>query len=362
MLLRGLGGGARHVAVSERSDAARGPDSTRRRVDAHHYNHHVSILIPECGMVPPAITAICKSLENYYLMKQLPLHELLAPEFINTFVKKGKCYALSYNTRIDEDNTVALLPTGKLILSVDKDTYQEMGLEGQPSKYSHRTVMRYIVTVHLSEASFVPGGKRYDRVMWALREKKPLIFDLLMSCDSSGGREESLASYFTQYQCQAYQPKLSTRILNGTPCPVLLSSELDGKDSESCNSLEFLDWLGAVFCDIDCNNQADSFLSTYCCPEPNTVVDKACLCTITGFIIPEGINRLLDQLRLYFEEPKLAQWLSMTVHGFADSPVSWGQSEHGYHRGGENLYNVVLFSNQDRWLHMAVGTQSDCPP
>ncbi|XP_078282701.1 ribonuclease P protein subunit p40 isoform X3 [Rhinoraja longicauda] len=319
MLLRGLGGGgARHLAVSERSGARRGPDVTGRRVDAHHYNHRVSILIPECGMVPPAITAICKSLVNYYLVKQLPLHELLAPEFINTFVKKGKCYALSYNTRIDEDNVVALLPTGKLILSVDKDTYQELGLEGQPSKYSHRTVMRYIVTVDLSEASFVPGGKRYDRVLWALREKKPLIFDLLMSCDSSaGGREASLASYFTQYQCQAYVPKLATRILNGTSCPVLLSSELDGKGCESCDSLEFLDWLGAVFCDVDW---------------------------------------------LYFEEPKLAQWLSVTVHGFADSPVSWGQSEHGYHKGGENLYNVVLFSNQDCWLHMAVGTQSDCPP
>ncbi|XP_069769608.1 ribonuclease P protein subunit p40 [Narcine bancroftii] len=358
-MLREMAKCGRHLLVCEKSNFTHSKSTHRHKVDTHYYNYRVSIIIPECGMLPPAIASICKTLENYYLVKQLSLHEMLEPEFINTFIKEGKCYALSYNTRIDQDNTVALLPTGKLILSIDKDTYEELGLEGQPSKYSHRTVMRYIVAVDLREASFVPGRKRYDRVMWALKEKKPLTFDLLMSCSSSGGKEASLASYF---HCQLYQPTLSTRILKETMCPVLLSNELNGKENESCSSQEFLDWLGAVFSSIDCNNQTDSFLSSYCCPEPNTVLDKACLCTISGFIIPEGISRLLDQLRLYFEELKLAPWVSMTVHGFADSPVSWGQSEHGYHKGGENLYNFLVFRNQDYWLQMAVGTQSDCPP
>lgn len=61
----------------------------------------------------------------YYSVKKLPLHELITHEFINTFVKKGSLSALTYNTSIDEDNTVALLPNGKLILSLDKDTYEE---------------------------------------------------------------------------------------------------------------------------------------------------------------------------------------------------------------------------------------------
>ncbi|XP_062926099.1 ribonuclease P protein subunit p40 [Mobula hypostoma] len=361
-MLRDMGKCSRHLLVCEKSNFSHSKSAHRKHIDNHYYNYRVSILIPECRMIPPGISAISRTLESYYLVKQLPLCEILEPEFINTYVKKGNLYALSYNTRIDQDNTVALLPTGKLILSIDKDTYEELGLEGQPSKYSHRTVMRYIVTIDLSEATFAPGGKRYNRVVWALKEKKPLSFDLLMSCRSSGGNEPSLASYFVKYQCQVYQPTLSVKILNETVCPVVLSNELNGKESESCSSQEFLDWLGAAFSDINCNNQADSFLSSYCCPEPNTVLDKACLCTISGFIIPEGINQLLDQLRLYFEEPKLAPWVSMTVHGFADSPVSWAQSEHGYHKGGENFYSFVLFRNQDYWLHMAVGTHSNCPP
>lgn len=44
------------------------------------------------------------------------------------------------------------------------------------------------------------------------------------------------------------------------------------------------------------DNVSSSFLSTYCCPQPNTIADKAFLCTITGFIIPEKIIQLLEQL------------------------------------------------------------------
>ncbi|XP_078055278.1 ribonuclease P protein subunit p40 [Mustelus asterias] len=361
-MLQNLDKCARHLVVSEKSNLKNNKSRHRKHVQAHHYNYQVSILIPECGVIPPGVTAVCRTLGDYYLVKQLQLHELLVPEFINKFVRQGFLYVLSYNTRIDQDNCIALLPTGKLILSVDKDTYEELGLEGQPSTYSHKTAVRYNVTVHLRDATFVPGEKRYNRVLWALKEKKPLTFDFLMTWHPSDGEEASLASYFMDYECKLYQPTLSTRVIKNLDCPDLLSKELKGKDSDSCSSQEFLEWLGAVFSNIDCNNQADSFLSTYCCPWPSTVLDKASLCTISGFIIPEGINLILDQLRLYFEEPKLAQWVSMTVHGFADSPVSWGEREHGYHKGGENLYNLVLFRNQDYWLHMAVGTHSGCPP
>uniref|UniRef100_A0A8B9GM09 Ribonuclease P/MRP 40 subunit n=1 Tax=Astyanax mexicanus TaxID=7994 RepID=A0A8B9GM09_ASTMX len=64
----------------------------------------------------------------------------------------------------------------------------------------------------------------------------------------------------------------------------------------------------------------------------------------------------------YLDEPKLTSWVSLTVHGCADSPVSWGSAEHGFHKGGENFYNFVCFQNQDYWLHMATGAKDACPP
>lgn len=79
-------------------------------------------------------------------------------------------------------------------------------------------------------------------------------------------------------------------------------------------------------------------------------------------MLPEKILVLLEQLCHYFDEPKLAPWVTLTVQGFADSPVAWREKEHGFHKGGEHLYNFVVFSNQDYWLQMAVGANDDCPP
>ncbi|NXI40219.1 RPP40 protein, partial [Galbula dea] len=120
--------------------------------------------------------------------------------------------------------------------------------------------------------------------------------------------------------------------------------------------------IGALFVFFSRDNKSSSFLSTYSCPQPSTVVEKAFLCTITGFIIPEKIIELLEQLCCYFGEPNLASWQTFTVRGFADSPVSWRESEHGFHKGGENLYNLVIFRTLDYWLQMAVGAADDCPP
>jgi len=50
-------------------------------------------------------------------------------------------------------------------------------------------------------------------------------------------------------------------------------------------------------------------------------------------------------------------WISVTVHGFTDSPLSWAQHEHGFSDNGDNLYTVVLFPDDHCWLYVATGTR-----
>ncbi|KYO35506.1 ribonuclease P protein subunit p40 isoform X1 [Alligator mississippiensis] len=360
--LRRLRETPRHLLVCERSHVRHERSRHAARVRGHAYNCRVSFLIPECGVLPEPLKSVTTDMGEYYLVKNLPLHELVAQEFISAFVKTGSCYALSYNTRIDQDNTAALLPTGKLILSVDKDTYEELGLQGRPSRYSGKKIMRYIITIDLTDSAFHSDSKKYKRVLWALRDKKPLEFDFLLSWHHTGADGSTLMSYFSKHQIQAHQPKITFSTLRNLQCPVLCSNELQGKPEESCSAQELFEWLGAVFSNVELDNKSFSFVSTYCCPEPSTMMDQAYLCTITGFILPEKIIQLLDQLCAYFDDPKLAQWVTLTVHGFADSPVSWRENEHGFQKGGENLYNFVVFRSLDYWLQMAVGANDDCPP
>ncbi|XP_073939075.1 ribonuclease P protein subunit p40 isoform X4 [Castor canadensis] len=315
--LRRLRETPRHLLVCEKSNFGHDKSRHRHLVETHYHNYRVSFFIPECGVLPKELKSLVMETGPYYFVKNLPLHELITQEFINTFVKKGSCYALTYNTNIDEDNTVALLPN---------------------------------------------DSKKYERVSWSFKEKKPLKFDFLLAWHRTGTEESTMMSYFSKYQIQEHWPKVALSTVRDVQCPVLQSSELGGQPETSCSAPELFDWLGAVFCNADLNNEPNNFISTYCCPQPSTVVATAYLCTITGFILPEKIGVLLEQLSHYFDEPKLAPWATLSVQGFADSPVSWRENEHGFHRGGEHLYNFVIFNNQDYWLQMAVGAHDDCPP
>ncbi|KAB1261391.1 Ribonuclease P protein subunit p40 [Camelus dromedarius] len=329
----------RHLLVCEKSNFGHDKSRHRHLVETHYHNYRVSLLIPECGILSKELKEVVMKTGPYYFVKDLPLHELITHEFINTFVKKGSCYALTYNTNIDEDNTVALLPNGKLILSLDKDTYEETGLQGRPSQYSGRKVMKF-----MGRGGFICTPQ-------------VALFGV-----SPGAEESVMMSHFSDYGIQERQPDVVLGMVAELRCPVLRSGQLGGEPGAACGARELLDWLGAVFSHTELNNEPNNFISTYCCPQPSTVVAKAYLCTITGFILPEKIHLLLEQLRHYFDEPKLASWVTLSVQGFADSPVSWRENEHSFGKGGEHLYNFVIFSNQDYWLQMAVGADDDCPP
>ncbi|KAG7488676.1 hypothetical protein MATL_G00037550 [Megalops atlanticus] len=352
----------RNLLVCEKSCFLNEKSRHDIHVAKHYFNYKVSVLIPECGVIPSRLRSVVNGFTKYYLVRDLPVYKLLEEEFLEKVASKGSIYALSYNTKIDQDNTIALLPTGQLILSVDKDTYEELGLEGQVSEYNHRQPMRYVVTIDVTSKSVALGTKRYKRAMWALKEKMPLRSDFLLARHNIAGDEEgALQSFLSQHNCKELRPSVSIQTLKDLPCPSLDPASLRG-GGELCDPHQFLEWLGAVTIGVKCDNEASNFVSTYCCPEPQGSISQALLCTVTGLLLPEDIHSLLEELRRYFDEPKFTSWLSVTVHGFADSPISWGTTEHGYHKGGENFYSFVVFKNQDYWLHMGTGTNDGCPP
>lgn len=49
----------------------------------------------------------------------------------------------SDGTNIDTDDCIALIPSGHLVLSLNRQTYQELGLEGKPSFFSRSKPNRY---------------------------------------------------------------------------------------------------------------------------------------------------------------------------------------------------------------------------
>ncbi|XP_038136101.1 ribonuclease P protein subunit p40 [Cyprinodon tularosa] len=97
-------------------------------------------------------------------------------------------------------------------------------------------------------------------------------------------------------------------------------------------------------------------------PEPQRSLSGALSVSLCGLLRPQDVWRLVEQLRAHLQQAEEDSWASVTVHGFTDSPVSWGEEEHGVLTGGETFYNLLMFQDHAYRLHLATGPQDACPP
>lgn len=340
----------RTVLVSERSSFLDEKNRVGPQVEKLRFNYKVSVLLPECGSTLSHLDSVLNNFSSYYLIKSLPIYELLDKDFLQNAVYKGSVYGLSFRTRIDEDNCVALLPNGHLVLSLDKDSFEMLGVEGRPSRFNHRSCSRYVVQVDLTDSSMAPGGRGYLRLLKALRSHLQLQTDFLISHHPGGGA--ALQPLLSRYDWSEHKPEVSCRSLSHLVCPAL----------RSCDPHSLLEWIGAVEADVSCRNTSSSYLSTLTCPEPETTLSRALSGSVCGLLLPQEVQRLLEQLRCYLQQAQGESWASVTVHGFTDSPVSWGDGEHGVLTGGDNFYNLLMFPDHTYRLHLATGAHDACPP
>jgi len=70
---------------------------------------------------------------------------------------------------------------GRLVLNMNKDVYQQLGLDGKPSKFTTKRRSRYVVHIDLIAGHFHPGKKNYQRVEWCFTDRLNLLFDFIVA-------------------------------------------------------------------------------------------------------------------------------------------------------------------------------------
>lgn len=320
----------------------------KQRISEHHFNHAVEILWPNGTLLPPEIENLTLS----YYTARIPLSHFLKPE---VFQKCASLAALSMGDKIDTGNVHAILPRGKVVMSVDKDTSEELGLDSRPSRFEKH---RRIVEVDLTADRFSEGKPSRERLQWCLTDRLALDTDFVLCCSPSD--ESDLCSFFgaEKRDCQRV-----TKLLEGVSYPVLHPSNpigsLEGGDKTCSGAVEACTWIGALSCDIDSfQDEADSYVSTYIPPYPTVVIPSAVRKQYRGMVHSDVINRILMTMR---DHIKGDSWGAMTVWGFDDSPVSWRTNEHGYHVSGDNNYTVFVFGSGQYWFVSATGTYDIVP-
>eukprot|EP01083_Nonionella_stella_P131773 400584_1 len=133
-----------------------------KSAERHAFNHQMELFLPSSSQS----TQLNDSKSKFYKIRAHPA-DLVSSTFVETYVKNGDFVALSLRTPIDHCNTMSFLPKGKLLLTLDKDSYQVLGLTGKPpSKRANHS--RYTVTVDLVSPKYTPGSRIYERVQWCL--------------------------------------------------------------------------------------------------------------------------------------------------------------------------------------------------
>ncbi|XP_051809831.1 ribonuclease P protein subunit p40-like isoform X2 [Acanthochromis polyacanthus] len=308
----------RNLLLCERSSLLDQKNRLSAQVQQLHFGYKVSVLLPECSSAPSHLDSVLNSFSSFYLIRKLPIYELLDSDFLQKAVYPGGVYGLSYRTRIDEDNCVALMPN--------------------------------VVSVDLTDSSMATGGRGYMRLLTGLKSRLRLQTDFLLSHHPGGGA--CLQPLLSRYDWSEHTPEVSHCHLTHLSCPA----------PRSCDPHGLLEWLGAVDADVSREDPSSSFLSSLTCPDPKTRLGGALRVSVCGLLLPPDVQRLIQELRRYLEQPLLESWVSLTVHGFVDSPVSWGDGKHGVLRGGDNFYNLLLFQDHTYQLHLATGAHDTCPP
>ncbi|XP_019730561.1 ribonuclease P protein subunit p40 [Hippocampus comes] len=303
------------------------------RLSAHleqlPFNYRATVLLPDCGCAPSQLDETLRSFQSFYLVRNLPLYELL-----DEHLGRGSVCGLSYKTRIDEDNCAFLKANGHLCLSLDKDSYELLGIEGKACKPKSS---RYVVSVDLNDRSMAPGRPRYQRLFSGLTSRLPLKMEFLLA--PASGDPDALQPLLSRYEWSRHTPEVSCRLLTHLSRPDPLTCDL-----RSYDPFDLLEWLGAVQADISCDNAADSFLSSLACPHPSAQSSQSSfLLEVRGLLLPQNIMTLVKQLSHFLERPLSPPWAAVTVHGFMDN----------LHVHERHFYTLVLFPDHAYSLHLA---------
>ncbi|GBG77691.1 hypothetical protein CBR_g24137 [Chara braunii] len=223
-----------------RASSFRHPNSRHvEYISGHAFNNAIEIFVPclptSQSLGPPLeeLSSICGD-DNFIYVIKAPISLFINPQFSASYIKNtegGSVCALSSCSLIDQSDTVALAPDGKLYLGVTKDTYQRLGLPGKLSNFVGNE--RYNICIDLRAPSFVPGGTFYDKVNEAFLTRTGVME--FVCTFFSGGRSREMC-FPTSVASRRVTIDKSYRIMKMVPLPPLDGSATQSAEVDSARS------------------------------------------------------------------------------------------------------------------------------
>ncbi|KAN0016224.1 hypothetical protein ACTFIU_006186 [Dictyostelium citrinum] len=304
--------------------------------------------------------------KQLYYQIETTLDLLLSHEFIDKYIKNGGFYAISQLNFIDSGNVVAFLPNSKIILNVEKETYQELGLVGKASVF--RNLQRYIITLDTTSKEFQRGSKSYTRLIWALKDRLSSINLICFYQKSDSNQLQSIDFPQGVKVKPLYNQPTQQIIKLRLPTLNIINDNLNLNDNNNNNNNnnndikmiyndfinEWIEVLGFASLGVNLDQVKDfeignSLLSQ--CPFPI----KCFKATQKGLISNSFILELIEKIKSMISKGFI-EYGVLNIYGFADTPISWNSIEHNYLYGGENDQSLLILPNNKFISSNLIGT------
>jgi ribonucleases P/MRP protein subunit RPP40 len=348
-----------------------------KSLETHWFTHKISILFPSNSLKEKDFTHLLTPFptsqqENMCYHFTAHLHTLLSPPFLDEVIQQSSFSCLSISLHIDHSNAVAFLPTKKLILTIDKETNELLGLSSHPcslSKPNH--IHCYVVTIDLHPTHFRPGKAIYERVLWAFRNRTEAITFVGVRVKNATLTEMNFPHEVSFRKIPYRKFQKHTKEI---PLP-LFHPHLFNPDEKLCDDFPSLTsslvdlhtWMGAIIAGCDSVLQTsphqplNEYLSRMALPSacffsPNYNKDRPSSSSFTstsltnspftivsmeGFFPTTHTQQIFQNFQSLIHSQTIT-WGILLCEGFHDTPVSFADGHHSFSFSGENDLAIFI--------------------
>lgn len=358
-----------HSSFSHRSSRA------LEAVRAHALNQQLEVCLP--GIAGWELAESLQWETSFYYELRTSVAMFLSPAFVRDYVLQGSVYMIAKNLPIDgvDACSAMLLPSGELLLLVDRETYEQLGLVG--SKYggaspikatsaASRFGQRYLITLDLKspalsvttevktseeDTAVAKAPTLRERVVEILSTRLQPLEMFLCAYNERGATRTIIFGDDDTIERKRCELNGSLANLQDVFVPRFdaffaqfsrAASEQEDDDSSGSSADRFRmdelraglsdaqDWLGLVACRLTPILQRklpDEYVSRFTGESDAFEYEESGRVASVrwrGLIAAEFCESLLDRVRQQVKAKSLP-WAAVMVWGFPDALVSWKQ-------------------------------------
>lgn len=338
-------------------------DSGREKLEeviySHVFNHQTNIILPFTQNTDQFLNNLPSSERVISYSARINLQLFLDSLFLTSYIKRGTLSLLSVGN-LDSEDVICINGKGQLVLSLCKETYYELGIQGQALKASKGTsgraadrrsgeAERFVVIIDLLAPSFEPGKNGYERiasrlVAWDNKRVENgqcgsfnVVMNWCLEKNSFGDKIEFPERNVTPGSVKRVSIELSRQIVMDSWLPTQENAKYLAKGwSEKIqqDNIQWLEWYDALverlgwasmnILDCDCIRtfwRSDDLHSDW--RKQSYQPGKLMKITYTGFFPSSLGSFLIHQIQRLLDLTTPNHFAIIQSVGFADAPVCW---------------------------------------